>query len=158
MSMNHLLRISAGVVLVAAQVLGVSQCAACALGDCLTREACGCCASDAAAPESAACPFCKTEAVARAGDAEPRDTCPTGNTLGDPCGESGSDPCRCQLQPRSDRPLDRPHRPGGDVGVDLPAAVAVTVADIRHLEVVRWHCPDDIPQRPVRILLGVWRN
>jgi hypothetical protein len=158
MASSGVIRVLAIAVLLAAQLLGLSQCAACELGSCQSREACGCCQPAGPEAVSAGCPSCGSGTRAGPDAGTAASCCPSGDPHRAADDDAASRPCRCQLQPRNDTPIDRPHPPAGDESVGLPApAVRAVVDDL--LE----HAADrlvvsDVPRRPARILLGVWRN
>lgn len=153
-------RMMAAALLLAAQVLAVSQCAACDRGDCPTRDACGCCATSAQDSLPSGCLICGSAAASGDGrDPAPEaGGCHPDESVHPTEDGSASAPCRCQFQPRSDRPLDRPHNPGIDVHAGLPLPAHTTRADVGLAPAVGRLHVGDVPERPVRILLGVWRN
>ena len=130
--------------LVAAQVVAAGRCAACAPGACAACEA-G--ADSGADSDAAACPLC----TAAAGGCHATDG--RGVTTG-----HDAAPCACQWEPRDDEPVVPPSRPVVDLAPAAPWPVP-GLAD-RRTATLTARLPDlsDIPQRPVRILLGVWRN
>jgi hypothetical protein len=144
-------RLLAVAALVAAQCVAAGRCGACDAGECAACVA-GPGAGDATAHEAAAgtaaCPLC----AAAAPDACHRVAAEPGEKPHD------ASPCECQWEPRDDEPLAAPSR----VVVDPPAAApgsVTTLDDHRAAALVgRLSAFTDIPQRPVRILLGVWRN
>lgn len=125
--------------LVAAQVVAAGRCSACDAGGC---------AACVAPPDAgtAACPLCTA-----AGGCHPT----AGRSFA-----PGHDaaPCECQWEPRDDEPVVPPSRPSIDLSATVPWP-ARSPADLRTAAPMPpLTAFTHIPQRPVRILLGVWRN
>lgn len=134
------LRLVACAILIASQAALAARCDACAQPFFSVAAACGTRVTDGEEAMAPACPACIQ--TASGGDHR----------------EASSSPCRCQWEPKEDVPLAPPHMPAldavayagatawvdADAGGTHPAATAVA--------------PSHVPQRPVRILLGVWRN
>jgi hypothetical protein len=145
------LRLLAVAGLMAAQVVAAGRCAACdpgACAACVAGTGADAATAHAAAAGTAACPLCAAAAPGGCHAADGRAAAT----------DHDAAPCECQWEPRDDEPLVPPSRPV----VDLAAAgpwPAPAPADERTAALVA-RLPDlsDIPQRPVRILLGVWRN
>jgi hypothetical protein len=138
-------RLLAVLLFVTAQVIAAGRCAACDPGAC---AACVAGTDSGTATAAPACPLCLAAA--------------TGGCHANDGGAAATDhdaaPCACQWEPRDDEPvlpLSRsvvdlaPAGPWPAPSPDDPHAAAL----VTRLPVV-----SDIPQRPVRILLGVWRN
>lgn len=128
--------------LLVAQVVAAGRCAACETGGCDACTPC-CMAPASAGADAAHCPLCVTEAAA-ACCASPAD--------------ADGEPCTCQWEPRDGEPLaPAPSTTLELDGVGPQGTVDAVIAPPTAL-VARSVAARDIPQRPVRILWGVWRN
>lgn len=132
--------------LVTAQVVAAGRCAACDTGGCAACTPC-CAAPAGVAHESGGC---------ASGAPAPHASCCSA-AAGDEHAETPRS-CTCQWEPRDDTPL----APAAPVAIDLDAVSQAGRAELdddsaaaRHTHAAAAH---DIPQRPLRILLGVWRN
>lgn len=144
-------RLLAVAAMVAAQCVAAGRCGACDADECaacLAAPGAGNGTAHEAAAGTAACPLC----AAAATDACRRAAGEPGAKAHDPA------PCECQWQPRDDEPIAAPSR----AAVDPPAVApwSVTALDDHRATALVARLPafTDIPLRPVRILLGVWRN
>jgi len=133
-------RLLSCVAFVAMQAVAVTRCDACATPFSTRADACGACLADVAdrAPEN--CPACVATA-----------SCGAHATEDQPA------PCRCQWEPRDDAPLASPHGPAIDLLSPAPTPWLAHDAGHGVRDAFRVDAPD-VPRRPVRILLGVWRN
>lgn len=144
------LRLLAVAGLVAAQVVAAGRCAAC------DADACVACvggpgaggATAHAAAAGTACPLCAAAAPGGCHAADGR-AAATDHDAG---------PCECQWEPRDDDPVVPPSRPVVDLAATSPWPAPASADERTAALVARLPDRSDIPQRPVRILLGVWRN
>lgn len=130
-------RLLACVAFVAIQAVALARCDACATPSSTRADTCGACVADRA-PET--CPACVATA-----------------SCGPHATEDQPSPCRCQWEPRDDDPLASPHGPAVDLLGPAPTPWLARDAGHGDRDAVRIDMPD-VPRRPMRILLGVWRN
>lgn len=134
-------RLLACVAFIAMQAAAVVRCDACAAPRSgRANDACGACVGDVLDRAAETCPACVAAA-----------------SLGAQATGDTPSRCRCQWEPRDDAPLSLPHA----AAIDLlgPATTPWLVHDAGRADrdAASIEMPD-VPRRPVRILLGVWRN
>jgi len=133
-------RLLACIAFVAIQAVAVARCDACATSCSDHADACGACVADVADRTPETCPACIAA-----------ESCGPHATGDEPS------PCRCQWEPRDDAPLASPHGPAVDLLGPAPTPWLSRDAGHGDRDAFRIDMPD-VPRRPMRILLGVWRN
>lgn len=136
----------AAAVLLVSQLVAAGRCDACAIAAGFAspgRPACGACL-EPAEPSAGRCPGCE-----RAG--------PVASGCGDRDATAPASPCRCQWEPRDEPALAGPHTAVAAAAAPVAAGdwLAADPGEPLRAAVAR---NDEIPRRPLRILLGVWRN
>jgi hypothetical protein len=127
--------------LIVAQGVVAARCDACAEVSADLLKACGGCIAVTGEASRPGCPACVAEAS---------------------CGDhpaTAPSPCRCQLEPRHEVPLVPPQAVSFDMEAGpVPTAWLGDDFDGRVVDTAAVDRLIDAPRRPVRILLGVWRN